>query len=105
LQIINYGRSRTEKTPSVLIPKAKKINIQIFVCFSFFPLAKFAFDFGRLPLHWPVAKFLLKTLGYKELLNYHQRDIMAALRIWMIEDTHQVLIFLTSIISNHFFLV
>ncbi|CAF4748072.1 unnamed protein product [Rotaria socialis] len=55
----------------------------------FFPLAKFAFDFGRLPLHWPVAKFLLKTLGYKELLTYSQRDIMAALRMWMIEDTHE----------------
>ncbi|CAF2696191.1 unnamed protein product [Rotaria sp. Silwood2] len=55
----------------------------------FFPLAKFAFDFGRIPLHWPVAKSLLKMLGYKELLNYSQRDIMAALRIWMIEDTYQ----------------
>ncbi|CAF4446526.1 unnamed protein product, partial [Adineta steineri] len=29
----------------------------------FLPLAKFAFDFGRIPLHWPVAKYLLKILG------------------------------------------
>jgi hypothetical protein len=57
---------------------------------SFFPVAKFAFDFGRLPLHWPIAKYILKTLGYKELLNHSQRDIMAALRIWMVEDTRQV---------------
>ncbi|CAF1524998.1 unnamed protein product [Rotaria sp. Silwood1] len=55
----------------------------------FFPLAKFAFDFGRIPLHWPIAKFLLNIFGYKELLNYSQRDIMAALRIWMVEDTYQ----------------
>jgi hypothetical protein len=60
-------------------------------CFlSFLPLAKFAFDFGRIPLHWPIAKYLLKMFGYKELLNYSQRDIMAALRIWMVEDTYQV---------------
>jgi uncharacterized protein (DUF2225 family) len=61
---------------------------------SFLPLSKFAFDFGRLPLHWPIAKYLLKILGYKELLKHSQRDIMAALRIWMVEDTHQVDIFL-----------
>ena len=64
----------------------------MFVCLSFFPLAKFALDFGRLPLHWPVAKFILKTLGYKELLIHAQRDIVAALRVWLIEDTHQVII-------------
>ncbi|CAF1286353.1 unnamed protein product [Adineta steineri] len=55
----------------------------------FLPLAKFAFDFGRIPLHWPVAKYLLKILGYKELLKYSQREIMGALRIWMLEDTNQ----------------
>lgn len=51
---------------------------------------KFAFDFGRLPLHWPIAKFLLRLFGYRELLNHSQRDIMAAFRTWMTEDTQQV---------------
>lgn len=37
-----------------------------------------------------MAKFLLKILGYRDLLNHSQRDIMAALRIWMMEDTYQV---------------
>ncbi|CAF1233072.1 unnamed protein product [Adineta ricciae] len=55
----------------------------------FFPLAKLVFDFGRLPLHWPVAKFLLQALGYKDLLKYSQQDIMGALRIWMLENTHE----------------
>ncbi|UJR08956.1 hypothetical protein I4U23_013208 [Adineta vaga] len=55
----------------------------------FLPLSKMAFDFGRLPLHWPVAKFLLKTLGYKELLKYSQQEIMGALRIWMLEDKYE----------------
>ena len=60
---------------------------------SFLPLAKFAFDFGRLPLHWPIAKFFLRILGYRELLTYPQRDIMAALRSWMMEETRQVTLF------------
>ena len=54
------------------------------------PLAKFAFDFGRLPLHWIVPKALLTLLGYKELLNHSKQEILAALRLWMTEDTHQV---------------
>ncbi|CAF1405410.1 unnamed protein product [Adineta ricciae] len=55
----------------------------------FFPLAKLVFDFGRLPLHWPIAKFLLQALGYKDLLKYSQQDIMGALRIWMLENTRE----------------
>ena len=56
----------------------------------FFPLAKLVFDFGRLPLHWPMAKYLLYLLGYQEIIRYSQRDVMAALRIWLTEDTNQV---------------
>jgi hypothetical protein len=56
----------------------------------FFPLAKAAFDFGRLPLHWPIAQLLLKVFGYNELLKYSQQDIMGALRIWLLEDKFTV---------------
>ena len=53
-------------------------------------MAKFAFDFGRLPLHWYAAKAVLQLLGYKELLVHSQREILAALRLWLMENTHQV---------------
>lgn len=56
----------------------------------FFPLAKLTFDFGRLPLHWPIAKYLLSLLGYQEIISYSQQDVMAALRLWLTEDTNQV---------------
>ncbi|CAF1307134.1 unnamed protein product [Didymodactylos carnosus] len=58
----------------------------------FVPLSKFVFDFIRLPLHWPVARHILRFLGYKELLTHTQRDIAGALRIWLTEIPKQIIL-------------
>jgi hypothetical protein len=55
-----------------------------------FPLTKLIFDIARVPFHWPIVKLVLKMCGYQELLTYQQRDVLAALRMWLLEDTIQV---------------